>query len=43
MFRDRVAGSSKMSGDIVREALVLVLRLRLKAMRKGGAGENPPD
>jgi len=34
VFRERVAGSSKMSGGIVREALVLVLRLRLEAIRE---------
>jgi dolichol-phosphate mannosyltransferase len=39
MFRDRVAGNSKMSGDIVREALLLVLRLRLRAMRQGARKE----
>jgi dolichol-phosphate mannosyltransferase len=33
VFRERVAGASKMSGSIVREALLLVLRLRLAAMR----------
>jgi len=33
VFRERVAGSSKMSGAIVREALLLVLRLRLNAIR----------
>jgi dolichol-phosphate mannosyltransferase len=33
VFRERVAGSSKMSGGIVREALALVLRLRLEAIR----------
>jgi dolichol-phosphate mannosyltransferase len=32
-FRERVAGSSKMSGGIVREALILVLRLRWRAIR----------
>jgi dolichol-phosphate mannosyltransferase len=31
-FRERVAGHSKMSGSIVREALILVLRLRLRAI-----------
>ena len=31
-FRERVAGRSKMSGSIVREALLLVVRLRLGAM-----------
>ena len=33
IFRERVAGASKMTGNIVREALILVLRLRLGAMR----------
>jgi dolichol-phosphate mannosyltransferase len=33
VFRERVAGSSKMSGGIVREALGLVLRLRFEAIR----------
>jgi len=32
-FRERVVGSSKMSGGIVGEALGLVLRLRLEAIR----------
>jgi dolichol-phosphate mannosyltransferase len=32
-FRERVAGASKMSGGIVREAMLLVLRLRWNAMR----------
>lgn len=32
-FRERVAGSSKMSGGIIVEALRLVLRLRLEAIR----------
>jgi dolichol-phosphate mannosyltransferase len=35
IFRERVAGSSKMSGGIVVEALRLVLRLRLEAIRDG--------
>ncbi len=30
IFKDRVAGVSKMSGDIVKEALFLLLRLRLR-------------
>ena len=34
IFRERVAGASKMTGDIVREALLLVLRLRLRAIRE---------
>jgi dolichol-phosphate mannosyltransferase len=33
MFRERVAGASKMSGGIVREAMLLVVRLRLGAIR----------
>lgn len=33
-FRERVAGRSKMSGGIVREALLMVLRLRWQAMRQ---------
>ena len=33
VFRERTAGSSKMTGSIVREALLLVLRLRLGAIR----------
>ena len=32
IFRERVAGHSKMSGGIVREALLLVVRLRLRAI-----------
>jgi dolichol-phosphate mannosyltransferase len=32
IFRERVAGRSKMSGAIVREAFLLVIRLRLSAM-----------
>jgi dolichol-phosphate mannosyltransferase len=32
IFRERVAGRSKMTGAIVREALLLVIRLRLGAM-----------
>jgi dolichol-phosphate mannosyltransferase len=31
-FRERVAGRSKMAGSIVREALLLVIRLRLRAI-----------
>jgi dolichol-phosphate mannosyltransferase len=34
IFRERTAGTSKMSGNIVREALGLVLRLRLDAIRE---------
>jgi dolichol-phosphate mannosyltransferase len=33
VFRERVAGRSKMSGGIVREAMLLVLRLRVAAIR----------
>jgi dolichol-phosphate mannosyltransferase len=33
VFRERVAGRSKMSGGIVREAMLLVLRLRVGAIR----------
>jgi dolichol-phosphate mannosyltransferase len=33
IFRERVAGRSKMSGGIVREALLLVVALRLRAIR----------
>jgi dolichol-phosphate mannosyltransferase len=33
VFRERVAGASKMTGGIVREALLLVVRLRLAAIR----------
>ena len=32
-FKERAAGSSKMSGGIIGEALGLVLRLRLEAIR----------
>ena len=32
IFRERVAGRSKMSGGILREALLLVIRLRLRAI-----------
>jgi dolichol-phosphate mannosyltransferase len=32
IFRERVAGRSKMSGSIIREALLLVVRLRLAAI-----------
>ena len=34
-FRDRELGVSKMSGSIMREALLLVLRLRWRALRAG--------
>ena len=33
VFRERVAGASKMTGGIVREAMLLVLRLRWGAIR----------
>jgi len=33
VFRERTAGASKMTGGIVREALLLVVRLRLRAIR----------
>lgn len=33
IFRERVAGASKMTGGIVREALLLVVRLRIGAIR----------
>jgi dolichol-phosphate mannosyltransferase len=33
VFRERVAGASKMTGGIVREALLLVVRLRIGAIR----------
>ena len=38
MFRERVAGSSKMTGSIVGEAVVLVLRLRAQAIRRALGG-----
>lgn len=34
VFRERVAGESKMSGGIVIEAMLMVLRLRLEALRR---------
>lgn len=34
VFRERVAGTSKMSSGIVREAMLLVIRLRLHAIRE---------
>ena len=34
VFRERVAGASKMSGGIVREAMLLVVRLRLASIRE---------
>ena len=33
VFRERILGASKMTGDIAREAMLLVVRLRLRAMR----------
>ena len=33
VFRERLAGASKMTGGIVREALLLVIRLRIAAIR----------
>lgn len=36
IFRERVAGMSKMSGGIVLEAMLMVLRLRLEALRRKG-------
>lgn len=38
VFRERVVGSSKMSGGIVAEALLLVVRLRWNAIRDATAG-----
>jgi dolichol-phosphate mannosyltransferase len=38
VFRERIAGSSKMSGGIVREAMLLVLRLRWGAIREAIRG-----
>jgi len=35
IFRERVAGSSKMTGSIVGEAVLMVLRLRWEALREG--------
>ena len=35
IFRERTAGTSKMTGGIVREAMLLVLRLRLATLRDG--------
>jgi dolichol-phosphate mannosyltransferase len=37
-FRERVRGASKMSVAIVVEALLLVVRLRLRTLRRSGAG-----
>jgi dolichol-phosphate mannosyltransferase len=44
VFRERVAGRSKMTGGIVREALLLVVRLRLEAIRDalGGGRQAAP-
>jgi dolichol-phosphate mannosyltransferase len=38
IFRERVAGHSKMHGGIVREAMLMVLRLRWHAIREALAG-----
>jgi dolichol-phosphate mannosyltransferase len=38
IFRERVAGRSKMTGGIVLEAMVAVIRLRLRAMGEALAG-----
>jgi hypothetical protein len=38
IFRERVAGTSKMTGGIIGEALRLVLRLRLEAIREAFRG-----
>lgn len=38
VFRERVAGSSKMTSGIVREAMFLVIRLRLAALRAAIGG-----
>jgi dolichol-phosphate mannosyltransferase len=38
IFRERVVGSSKMSGGIVAEALLLVVRLRWNAILEALAG-----
>lgn len=38
VFRERVAGASKMTGGIVREAMLLVLALRFRAIRDGLSG-----
>jgi dolichol-phosphate mannosyltransferase len=35
-FSERLAGESKMSGAIVLEAMLMVLRLRLESLRRGG-------
>jgi dolichol-phosphate mannosyltransferase len=40
VFRERVAGRSKMTGGIVGEALLMVLRLRWQAIRHGLGAEN---
>ena len=41
VFRERVAGKSKMHGGIVREAMLMVLRLRWDAVRESLAGRRP--
>jgi dolichol-phosphate mannosyltransferase len=41
-FRERAAGASKMSGAIVREAMLLVVRLRLGAVRAALHRGSPP-
>jgi dolichol-phosphate mannosyltransferase len=38
IFRERVAGTSKMTGGIIGEALRLVLRLRMEAIRDAFRG-----
>jgi dolichol-phosphate mannosyltransferase len=42
VFRERQAGSSKMSGGIVREAMVRVMSLRWQAMRPGSEHDRKP-
>jgi len=42
-FRERTAGRSKMRGAIVREAMLMVLRLRWQAMRSGLASRERSD
>ena len=41
VFRERVAGKSKMHGGIVREAMLMVLRLRWDAVRESLTGRRP--
>ena len=41
VFRERVAGKSKMHGGIVREAMLMVLRLRWDALRESLTGRRP--